>query len=78
MKNSLKDRLILLLMFIVAIYMFFATCYGTYKLFAQDTGEIIFIDEVTGTEYVQKSKYIEVKGKDGYISNIGSDAELEY
>jgi hypothetical protein len=78
MKNSLKDKLILIVIFVVAIYMFFASCYGTYKLFAQDTGEIIFIDEVTGTEYVQKSKYIEVKGTDGYTEYIGNGAELEF
>ena len=77
MKPTNKDRLILLLIFVVAIYMFFATCYGTYKLFAQDNGEVIFIDHITGTQYIQKSKYIEVKGTDGYVSYIGTSGELE-
>ena len=75
MSNRNKDRLILLLMFIVAIYMFFATCYGTYKLFADDK---IFIDTETKTQYIERGNYIEVKGTDGYTEYIGNDAELEY
>lgn len=77
MSNKNKDRVILILIFVITIYMFFACCYGTYKLFAQDKDEVIFTDPITETQYIQKSKYIEVKGTDGYVSYIGNNAELE-
>lgn len=75
MSNKNKDRFILILMFVVAIYMFFATCYGTYKLFADD--KVILIDTETQTKYIDYGNYIEVKGADGYTEYIGN-GELEY
>jgi len=75
MKNSLKDKLILIVIFVVAIYMFFATIYGTYKLFADDN---IYIDTSTKTQYIEQGNYVEVKGTDGYTEYIGNNAELEF
>lgn len=75
MSNKNKDRMILILIFVVAIYMFFATIYGTYKLFADDT---IYLDSATQTKYIEHSNYIEVKGTDGYTEYIGNNAELEF
>lgn len=75
MSNKNKDRMILILIFVVAIYMFFATVYGTYKLFAEDK---IYIDTSTKTQYIEQGNYIQVKGADGYTEYIGNNAELEF
>ena len=75
MSNKNKDRFLLILMFVLAIYVFFATIYGTYKLFADD--KVLFTDEITKTQYIEHENYIEVKGTDGYVSYIGTSGELE-
>lgn len=75
MSNKNKDRAFLILLLVIAIYCFFACCYGTYKLFAD---ELIYQDIDTQTQYIDCGKYIKVKGTDGYTEYIGNGAELEF